>query len=746
MRKYLSVTLALAFIYICIPVIGTNQSRKIIASASETRVAYEPDSVKVRSKASINEDFADDTVIIGLTKRATFEFKDYAIKDFPEVTLALVEDLTQYTNDMMQRAASTGFDKETGKELKIEKYRKILRLTLEEVGKENVLYAVSILEKRNDVQYAKPDYFGGIDAVTPNDPHFIHQWAVDPIKLPQAWDITTGLPTVRVGVLDTGIDSGHPDLSANMVPGAIHGDFTKTPAPLTSAPVDNYGHGTHVAGIIGATGNNNIGIAGTAWNVKMVSLKVATDTGTIKASYLTHAILYAELVNIPILNFSGWTQEDRDLKDAISAYSGLFVTSAGNYNRNIDTTPQFPASFGLPNMLVVGASVAKTDIRCSYSNWGPNMVDLFAPGDATLSTFSRNRCDAGSFPIVGGRRCEKELGDWAWEETVSIHHATGYHFMPGTSMAAPFVTGVAALIKSKYPTFSYGQIKAAIINSVDPVSALQGRCVSGGRLNAYEALKVAARNGTWETVWTGNVTVVSSAASPVSSGSIDLMTLSNQPLKGHGVRITYGGSKAGTCFVLTVPFQTNITGISGFWPIAITVTITKDYVLKCSAGPFNSFSITKIEITKPLTQIGQIRYIRDWVNGSTSNTSNHWIQIQALNSSGNMALGKTVTSNQAPLVGVERKGLQGITDGNVDTIPYADFAAGLTWVQVDLGAVFNIKQIKIHHYYGDGRTYNQTKTEVSLDGIDWFTLFDSAIQGTYVETSGGNAYIYRIPL
>lgn len=130
----------------------------------------------------------------------------------------------------------------------------------------------------------------------------------------------------------------------------------------------------------------------------------------------------------------------------------------------------------------------------------------------------------------------------------------------------------------------------------------------------------------------------------------------------------------------------------------------------------------------------KIRYIRDHMEGSTSNTSNHWVEIQAFDDTKtNVALGKTGTSSSGTWSSY-------LTDGNTATSPYWGFGSGPTWVQVDLGDLYFIEEIKVWHYYGDGRTYYKTKTEVSQDGVNWFVIFDSAIEGTYQETSSGKTH------
>lgn len=128
----------------------------------------------------------------------------------------------------------------------------------------------------------------------------------------------------------------------------------------------------------------------------------------------------------------------------------------------------------------------------------------------------------------------------------------------------------------------------------------------------------------------------------------------------------------------------------------------------------------------------EVRYIRDWLNGSTSNTGNHWVEIQAIDFEGNnIALNKTGTTSSNNWGAL-------LTDGITTTSPYYSQSSGLKWVQVDLGQKYLLDKLKIWHYYSDGRTYHNTKTEVSSDGINWYAVFDSSLEGEYKETSTGH--------
>jgi subtilisin family serine protease len=321
----------------------------------------------------------------------------------------------------------------------------------------------------------------------PNDGEYMSwvgdYWAINKVSLPSAWDYETGDSTILVGVIDTGIDGTHPDLQ-NRVNTTLSQSFT-TFDPLSNGLQDQNGHGTMAAGIIGAEANNSSGVAGVCWNVQLVSLKVSTSptSDVWDIDSVVSAIYEAEEQGIPIINLSGSTgYNSEELLAAILWYDGLIVCSAGN-NGGFDlgdfypSRLVYPACFeGCDNVLVVGAST-ETDAPKSSSARSATYVDLFAPGVNILTTFPTALCNAGcngNHDISGNN----EEGN----------HRQGYHYFQNTSAATPFVTGVAALVLAQNPTYTPAQIKSRILNSVDEVDALDGYCVTGGRLNAFNAL------------------------------------------------------------------------------------------------------------------------------------------------------------------------------------------------------------------------------------------------------------------
>ncbi len=312
---------------------------------------------------------------------------------------------------------------------------------------------------------------------TPADPEYPNQWALDntgqtagtvdaDIDADLAWDIQTGSSDVIVAVIDTGVDLDHQDLVTNiwsLSPTVKGFDFVNG----GTLPYDTSltGHGTHVAGVIGAKANNGRGIAGLNWNVKIMPIRVLNDAGVGTNSDLIAAINYAVSNGASIINLSlgggggGSNSDDDPLYAEIRAARDalpkgvLVVAAAGNDGADMETTPFYPAAYSLSNIISVAAS-DHDDAVASFSNFGSTTVDLAAPGDDIVSTLPDN--------TVGS--------------------------LSGTSMAAPHVSGVAALIKAQDPTLTYLEIKNLILNTVDVAPAFNGITVTGGRLNANNAL------------------------------------------------------------------------------------------------------------------------------------------------------------------------------------------------------------------------------------------------------------------
>ncbi|MFC1805955.1 S8 family peptidase, partial [Planctomycetota bacterium] len=341
-----------------------------------------------------------------------------------------------------------------------------------------------------DVLYAEPNYrvHATQDQTFPNDVDFSELWGMHntgqlggtddaDIDAPEAWHNITS-STLVVAVIDTGVDYNHPDLDDNIW--TNDAELNGTPGVDDDAngfvddvrgwdfayddndPMDVAGHGTHCAGTIGAEGNNGTGVAGVCWSVKIMPVKFLDDNGSGDLSDAIEAINYAVLMGARVLSNSwGGGGYSQALKDAIQAAAEddcLFVAAAGNdYGSDNDATPAYPASYDCDNIISVAAT-DHNDQLAAFSNIGATTVDLGAPGDDVYSTLP----------------------------------STSYGTYSGTSMATPHVSGACALAWAADPTLPYSLIRDVILQSVDLVPALDGKCLSGGRLNVSRAVEITA--------------------------------------------------------------------------------------------------------------------------------------------------------------------------------------------------------------------------------------------------------------
>jgi YD repeat-containing protein len=337
------------------------------------------------------------------------------------------------------------------------------------------------------VEFAEPNYLIKRNELTPDDPRFGEQWSLkntggagaqagSDINATPAWEVTTGAASTVVAVIDSGVDFTHPDLRGNQWTNSketengqdddgdgladdLHGwDWVAA----SNAIRDEQGHGTVIAGLIAAQGNNAVGISGVMWRASVMSLRVLDETGTGDVANAVEAIDYAVAHGARVINCSwGMDEPSESLRDAISraARRGvLFVCSAGNDGRNIDGTPYYPASFELENLISV-ASTDNSDQLTTWSNWGTARVHVGAPGEKILST------------KMGG----------------------GYKSVSGSSASAPLVAGVAGLLKTLRPHLSAKRTRELILAGVRPVETLTGKVSSGGVVSAAGAL--GALNG-----------------------------------------------------------------------------------------------------------------------------------------------------------------------------------------------------------------------------------------------------------
>ena len=263
---------------------------------------------------------------------------------------------------------------------------------------QDVMAAVKILEADPNVEYAEPNYLARA-AFVPNDPLYASQWALDKIDAPSAWDVVTGTPSIVIALIDSGVDTTHPDLAGKLWvnPGEMSGngidddnngyidDVNGWNFVANSNDVsDDSGHGTQVAGVADAATNNGVGIAGMCWRCRVMPVKVMQASGVANYSDIAAGVIYAANKGAQVINLSlGGYADSATLHAAIDAASSTAVIVGGAGNDNV-STPFYPAAYS--NALAVAATTI-SDIKASFSNYGA-WVDVAAPGVAITTTFS----------------------------------------------------------------------------------------------------------------------------------------------------------------------------------------------------------------------------------------------------------------------------------------------------------------------------------------------------------------------
>ena len=330
------------------------------------------------------------------------------------------------------------------------------------------------LEADPDVAYAEPDFLLNT-SVTPNDPFYFRDWALNEtsgdhdVDAPAAWNTRTSC--TKIAVLDTGVDTDHPDLKDNLYKspdtpnnnrdddgnGYVDDTYGWNAITGKGSGEDDDGHGTHVAGIIGGRGNNGTGVAGICWSASIVAVKFMNSQGKGSTSDAIDGMEYAAKKGAKIINASfGCPSSSESLHDAVDYVQDkgvLLVVAAGNDGEDIDNHPEYPASYTDSNILAVAAST-DTDQLASFSNYGDTAVDVGAPGDDIYSTY------------LGG----------------------GYKYLSGTSMASPYAAGLAAMLKKQESDATYSNLRYALRHEVDLPPAFKDKVAYDGRINAQKAL------------------------------------------------------------------------------------------------------------------------------------------------------------------------------------------------------------------------------------------------------------------
>lgn len=374
-----------------------------------------------------------------------------------------------------------------------------------EFAEPNYIYSVNPIKEQNVIsKKLLKSPFTDFTAATPDDPSFGKLWGLrntgsnEPngsagvegadVNALKAWDITKGSRAVRIAVIDTGVDYTHPDLKANMwvntkeIPGNgidddgngfiddVYGyDFANN----DSNPMDGNGHGTHCSGTIGAVHDNKIGVAGVMSDVQIMAVKFLGDDGSGSLEGAIKAIDYATMMNVDLMSNSwGGGGRSEALLDAIKRASDkgiIFTAAAGNSSSNNDSSPSYPASYDVPNMVAVAATTAQNGLA-SFSSYGRNSVHIAAPGHNILST------------VNGG----------------------GYDVYSGTSMATPHVSGVLGLLLAKEGRMPHSVLRERLTMTSVPVTALRGKTQTAGRIDAYNLLtdvrpeRSGPKNDSWK--------------------------------------------------------------------------------------------------------------------------------------------------------------------------------------------------------------------------------------------------------
>lgn len=396
---------------------------------------------------------------------------------------------------------STATDQITVDIVQFDKSELVSGLRMAKVSSKDTWMAIAALRARDDVLYAEPNYVVHPDDTTPNDPSFGSLYGMTKIAAPAAWDTIRGStdtpqaffgsPSIVVGVVDEGIQLVHSDLAANIwdnpVDNTVNGidedgngfiddlhgyDFINNSGTI---PVE--GHATHVAGTIGAVGNNGTGVVGVNWRVKLMSLRFidevinsGSDADAIRA--MGYAKQMRDLwvssggtigANVRVLNNSwGGAPFAQAMSDAISSLGQsniLFVAAAGNSGTNNDVNPHYPSNYQLPNLMSITATDSSDAQVYSY---GLHSVLMGAPGVGILSTYPNDT----------------------------------YQLLSGTSMATPHVAGAAALLLAANPALTISKLRSLLAYNGDVLPSLQGKTITGRRLNVFKSLLALNENDT----------------------------------------------------------------------------------------------------------------------------------------------------------------------------------------------------------------------------------------------------------
>jgi subtilisin family serine protease len=564
--------------------------------------------------------------------------------------------------------------------------RRTRRLRARSLGTQELL---ARLRNNPDVEFVEPNYIIRLSAL-PNDPSFGNLWGLfnfgqdfggvgvagADVDATLAWDVSTGSHANVIGIVDSGIDYNHPDLAANMwtAPFAFSvtiGGLTINCAAGTHGfnaitntcnPADDNSHGTHVAGTIGAVGNNAVGVVGLNWTASMMALKFLDPTGSgttsnaikaIEFAVQAKAVLGTNTANVRVLSNSwagnAFSQSLLNEINRANTANMLFVAAAGNSGLNNDISPSYPASFSAPNIIAVAATNNR-DQRPSFSNYGASTVHLGAPGVAILSTTPN-----GTYSVFNG-----------------------------TSMAAPHVSGAAALVLSACSLTTAG-LKATILNTVDPIPAMAGITTTGGRLNVNNAIRSCAAS---PTVIVPNVVGLTQAAATTSLTSAGLVVGTVTPASSSTVPAGSVISQApGSGTSVAVGSAVNLIVSTG--PASTKVNVAA----AANGGTALASSFYSAEYSAAGALDGNRR---GWGGGTgwndgTPNAGPDWLEVhftgaQSINEVDVFSVQDAYTAPVEPVLG-QTFSLYGVTDFQVE------YWTGTQWALVPGGAIAGNTQV-----------------------------------------------------
>jgi subtilisin family serine protease len=465
---------------------------------------------------------------------------------------------------------------------------------------------MEVYAKHPNVEYVEPNGIITLNQ-TPNDPRYGDLWALHndgssggtvdaDIDAPEAWDLQIGSLSIVIASIDSGVDYTHEDLAANIWtnPGEIPDNSIDDDSNGyvddyygfnfhydVNDPLDGYGHGTHTAGSMAAVGDNGLGITGINWQAKIMSLKATNDNGDGSIAAFAEALVYAVDMGAPLSNNS-WgtgTPFSQVVEDALiyaDANNHLAIFAAGNQSNDVDVSGYYPCDSTMPNVICVANTNHNDELHELVggvgSNYGFVSVDLSAPGASILSTVP-----PGNF---------LDSNDGIPDD--------GYGYGSGTSMAAPHVAGVAALILAEYPSSTPSEVIARLKGSVDLVPWLAGYVATGGRLNAHNAL-------TAEFVVAG-----SPATQTIAMGSFAPYTMIVSSLETFSAPVTLSMTTSDPSISASFDVNPITPGAGGSANAMMTIDVdpvstkgTHALVVEATDGQETRSSVLMLEVTGP---------------------------------------------------------------------------------------------------------------------------------------------------